>query len=134
MGVEILCGKLQNIVVVDVHATWRFALVFAGAIMVALVVIELVGFRPRSVRSDAHVVRPLRWTHHSRASLRTKQEKCQKKKLNEINVKVKVQHRKITQTRKNDSPPVKEAAETEASDGCQLQLVAEDGAVLAVER
>lgn len=65
---QVLGGKLKDIVVVDVHSLRRLPLVFARAIVIALIVIELVRLRARSLPRAQNVMRTLSRPQDSSAS------------------------------------------------------------------
>lgn len=65
---QVLCGKLQNVIVIDVHSFRRLFLVLARSVVVALIVIQLVGFRARTLACACHILRTLRWSQDACAS------------------------------------------------------------------
>jgi hypothetical protein len=67
--VQVLRRQLQDVVVVDKHALGRLALVLARAIVVALVVVQLVGLRTRTLAGERNVLRTLSRSQDASASV-----------------------------------------------------------------
>lgn len=79
LRLQVLCGQLHHVVVINVHSLGRLLLVLARAVVVALVVVQFVGFRARTLTSrEAHVMRTLRRPHDASASGEIGKLECNK--------------------------------------------------------
>lgn len=72
---QVLSRQLYDVIVINVHSLGRLFLVLAGAVVIALIVVQFVGFRARTlIGRKAHVMRTLSRSHDASASNETEKK------------------------------------------------------------